>query len=196
MSKFSGFRVRLAATVFVATAPACALMYFTRLPWSGFIMGLLALGAAWFGGEHFILRQVRTLSRAARRLAREDFSARSGLSIRDGEIGELAATFDQMADALGKRAKTRQESEKALLQRSLQQTVIGALGQFALINGDLDSLLNQAVMLCSQTLELEYCHVLQLQPRQDQGQNGNGQDFADPQLVPLCGVGWKQAAPT
>src|SRR5437773_10401324 len=66
---FSSLRVRLVATVFIAIAPAGLLMYVANLPWMGFVMGLLALGAAWFGGERFILREVRVILDAARKLA-------------------------------------------------------------------------------------------------------------------------------
>ena len=69
MTSFSSLRFRLVGTVFLAVAPASVMMYFadkyytdhygTRLPWTEFAVGLLALAAAWFGGERFILRQVR-----------------------------------------------------------------------------------------------------------------------------------------
>ena len=45
----------------------------------------------------------------------------------------------------------RERSEAALLNRAHQQTVVAALGQFALVSSDLSALLNQAVMLMSQT---------------------------------------------
>src|SRR6266404_8215161 len=102
MARFFSLRARLVGTVFLAVAPAWGLMYAiaksagteAELPWtilSGFI-GLLALAAAWFGGEHFVLRQVRQLYRAARQLAAGDLSSRTGLSPKDGELGELAHT--------------------------------------------------------------------------------------------------------
>src|SRR5436190_8579496 len=108
MTRFSSLRARLVGTVFVAIAPAWVLMYYTHLPWTGFIVGLLALGAAWFGGEWFILRQVRVLSRAAHQLAAGDLSSRAGLSKETGELGELARTFDKMAEALQQRGKERE----------------------------------------------------------------------------------------
>src|SRR5206468_2170017 len=87
---FSSLRVRLVGTVFLAIAPAWVGMYFvdryfaakygTHLPWTGFVVGLLALGAAWFGGERFILRQVRILVEAVKRLGAGDLSSRTGLS--------------------------------------------------------------------------------------------------------------------
>ena len=61
MTAFSSLRLRLVGAVFLAIAPAWVVMYFTHLHWTGFVVGLLALGAAWFGGERFILRQVRLL---------------------------------------------------------------------------------------------------------------------------------------
>jgi signal transduction histidine kinase/CheY-like chemotaxis protein len=149
-----------------------------EFPWMAYVVGLVALGAAWLGGERFILRQVRILSKAARALAAGDLSSRAGLSRERGELGELAYTFDAMAASLEQRVKEREQAEKTLLTRSFQQTVVSALGQFALVSNDFPALLNQAVMLVSQTLEVEYCNLLELQP------NGST-------LVLRAGVGWK-----
>src|SRR5882762_8960657 len=139
MTGFRSLRIRLVGTVLIAIAPAWVVMYLMHQPITGFITGLLALAAAWYGGEHFILRQVRALSRAAQRLAAGDLRSRSGMASEPGEFGELARTFDSMAEVLEKRGKDSERTEKALLHRSLQQTVIGALGQFALASSDLDA---------------------------------------------------------
>ncbi len=178
MTSFSSLRARLVGTVFLAITPAWVLMYYTELPWTGFVVGLLALGAAWFGGERFILRQVRILCNAAGQLAAGNLSVRTGLARETGELGELARTFDSMAEALEQRVKEREQTARILLARSFQQTVVSALGQFALVSKDLQALLNQAAMLVAQTLEVEYCHVLELQP------DGRG-------LLLRSGVGWK-----
>jgi hypothetical protein len=74
MTRFTNLRAQLVGTVFIAITPAWVLMYLTHLPWIGFVVGLLALGAAWFGGERFILRQVRILGRATQQLAMGDLS--------------------------------------------------------------------------------------------------------------------------
>jgi signal transduction histidine kinase/CheY-like chemotaxis protein/HAMP domain-containing protein len=177
MRPFSSLRVRLVGTVLLAIMPAWLLMYCTALPWTGFMVGLFALVAAWYGGERFILRQVRALVRAARRLGDGDLSSRTGLGSERGEIGELARTFDSMATALEQRVEERERGEKTLLNRSLQQTVVGALGQFAMASGDFSALLNQVVMLVAQTLEVEYCSLFELMP--------NGQF-----LTLRSGVGW------
>ncbi len=188
MTRFSSLRFRLVGTVFLAVAPASVLIYFGnkycaahygfQLNWSEFVVGLLALGAAWFGGERFILRQVLLLSKAARQLGAGDLTSRTGLSAEGGELGELAHTFDAMAASLEERVNERERTEKVLLNRAFQQTVVAALGQFAMMSDDIGALLNQAVMLVAQTLEVEFCHVLELQP---------GGKF----LLLRAGVGWK-----
>ncbi len=64
------------------------------------IVALLALAAAWYGGDVFLLRRIRSLVGATRRLAQGDLSARSGLTHGHDEIGELAHAFDETATAL------------------------------------------------------------------------------------------------
>jgi methyl-accepting chemotaxis protein len=142
LQKFSTVRMQLVASVFVAIAPALALTYLVNqtwfwefapgwlkryaldVPWTSFIVGLLALFAAWFGGEHFILRQVRALSEAAQRFAKGDLNARTGLEPTEDEFGQLARVFDSMAGSLQQRISEREKAEKILLNRALQQTAI------------------------------------------------------------------------
>src|SRR5258708_5211521 len=178
MTSFSSLRVRLVGTVLLFITPAWVLMYYTHLPWSGFILGLLALGAAWFGGERFILRQLRDLARAAQRLAAGDLTSRTGMANEESEFGQLARTFDGMAATLEQRVKEREQAEKTLLNRSFQQTVVSALGQFSLARNDFSAFLKQAVMLVAQPLEVEYCQILELPP--------DGQS-----MLLRAGVGWK-----
>jgi signal transduction histidine kinase/CheY-like chemotaxis protein/HAMP domain-containing protein len=192
---FSSVRMQLVASVFVAIAPVLVLTYivnqtwfwqyapdwlreyFVDVPWVSLTVGLLALMAAWFGGERFILRQVRALSEAAKRLGKGDMSSRTGLHDSPGELGQLAEVFDGMAESLQQRVKEREHAEKTLFNRAQQQTIVAALGQFALTNSDLDALLNQAVMLVRQTLAAEYCAVFEL--------------MTDGQLLMQAGAGWK-----
>ena len=121
--KLSTVRMQLAGSVFVAIAPVLVLTYivnqpwfwqysppwlkdyFVDVPWVSLTVGLLALMAAWFGGELFILRQVRALSDATKRLGTGDMSSRTGLHESPGELGQLAAAFDKMAAALQQRVK-------------------------------------------------------------------------------------------
>ncbi|MDW8310612.1 MAG: ATP-binding protein, partial [Verrucomicrobiales bacterium] len=178
MNPFSSLRMRLVVTVLIAITPAWLLMYFTDLPWTGFLMGLLALGAAWFGGERFVLRQVRIILDATRKLAAGDLSARTGLTGARGELAELAQTVDQMAESLQARVRQTEEAERTLLNRALQQSSVAAIGQYALITTDFHALLEQAAMLAAHTLGTEYSCVLELQP--------GGREF-----LLRAGLGWQ-----
>jgi len=177
--KFSTLRMQLVGSVFLLITPAGLAMYIFHLEFSGFVVGLLALAAAWFGGEHFIMHQVRALSSTAQKIADGDLTARTGLKATGNELGQLTQLFDQMAASLERQVKSLENAEKNLLNRTFQQTVVAALGQFALTNTDLDALLTQAVMLVAQTLGVEYSAVFERLP-------GN-------QLRLQAGVGWKSA---
>jgi signal transduction histidine kinase/CheY-like chemotaxis protein/HAMP domain-containing protein len=175
--RFSTLRMQLVGSVFLLITPAWLLMYIFDLPMSGFVVGVLALAASWFGGEHFILRQVRVLSSVAQRIAEGDLSARTGLKPSENELGQLTKGFDLMAESLERLVKNLENAEKNLLNRTFQQTVVAALGQFALTNSDLEALLNQTVMLVAQTLGVEYSAVFE--------------PLAGGPLRLQAGVGWK-----
>jgi signal transduction histidine kinase/ActR/RegA family two-component response regulator/HAMP domain-containing protein len=180
--KFSSVRMQLVASVFLWISPALVLtfiinqdwfwryapewlrQYATSLPWESFFVGLLALIAAWYGGEHFILRQVRALMRAVQRLAAGDFEARSGLKQAEGELGQLAQKFDEMAATLQQRQKERDEAEKKFLNRAMQQTSVAAVGQCALTNRDLAVIYEQAVYRVAEMFGVEYAMLYQRMP--------------------------------
>ena len=103
--RLSSLRCRLMLTVLVAITPGLVMLYVAEISWMGFMVGLAALAAAWYGGERFILRHVRTLLEASQRLAAGDLTSRTGMGDEPGELGELARTFDKMADALEQRAR-------------------------------------------------------------------------------------------
>jgi signal transduction histidine kinase len=75
---------------------------------------LLALVAAWFGGELFVLRRVRSLLKATQAIMRGDLKARTGLPYGSGELSELARVFDQMAALLDQREGERAQAESEI----------------------------------------------------------------------------------
>lgn len=67
------------------------------------IFMLLGMIGAWCVGYLLIRKRVQTLARTSLQIAAGDLSARSGLKDRRGELGELAHSFDTMAEALANR---------------------------------------------------------------------------------------------
>ena len=78
------------------------------------LAALLAIIAALAGGEVLALRPARALLESTRRLAAGDYTARTGLRPGPGELGQLAASFDEMASALLQREQERDRSQQEL----------------------------------------------------------------------------------
>ena len=91
--KFSTLRMQLVGSVFLLITPAGLLMYIFHLEFSGFVVGLLALAAAWFGGDEAV------------RIA-------ENLLLYQREIGGWVKNID-MALALGPTDRAAIEKQKA-----------------------------------------------------------------------------------
>src|SRR3989344_3952831 len=78
------------------------------------LVTLLVLAVAWFGGDVFLLRKIRALVDATRRLGQGEIGARTGLAHGRDEIGELARVFDNMTDTLHIRNTELQRTMGAL----------------------------------------------------------------------------------
>ncbi|GAO37392.1 hypothetical protein SCT_2813 [Sulfuricella sp. T08] len=88
-------------------------------------MGLLVLTLAWVGGDMLVLKRVRALSSAARRMGQRDLTVRSGLPHDEEELGQLARSFDAMADNL-------EEWQKQVMQSSHELEKLGYRNQLIL----------------------------------------------------------------
>src|SRR6185312_1364679 len=84
-------------------------MYIYGLPMTEFVVGVLALIAAWFGGELFVRRQVKAMSETAQKIADGDLGARTGLPDSMDELGRMAKIFDRMAEILQQRIREREK---------------------------------------------------------------------------------------
>ncbi len=69
-----------------------------------------------------------------------------------------------MAAALQQRQKERDEAERKLLNRAMQQTSVAAVGQCALTNHDLEVIFEQAVYRVAEMLAVEYAMLFQRLP--------------------------------
>lgn len=73
----------------------------------------LALAAAWFGTRAFVLRPVARVQSVVERWRAGDHAARIAAPPDGTEIGDLAQTFDAMADELQARERARDEAHAA-----------------------------------------------------------------------------------
>jgi len=126
--------------------------------WFGLVT-VLAVAAAWFGANVFVLRQLRTLLHATDQLSAGDLRARTGPPYGRGEIGQLSHAFDQMADALEQRDAERRRAEE---QQKALSTGLHAVVETAdelIACADLDTLYRRAVELARERLGLERCAI-------------------------------------
>lgn len=78
------------------------------------VVVLLVLIFVWLLGDVLIVRQTRALVAATEKLAKGDLKARSEVSYSMGELGQLAQSFDQMADEIAERELERDRNVAAL----------------------------------------------------------------------------------
>lgn len=76
------------------------------------IAGTAALAITWFGSGWLIVRDVKSVLSATRRLGEGDLSARTGVDSTAGEIGQLASAFDTMASQLEVRQDRLRQAER------------------------------------------------------------------------------------
>jgi len=90
------------------------------------IGAIVAVIAAWLGGNAFVLRQIRALADAARKLAAGDLKARTAAPRGITEINQLGQTFNDMARQLEAREAERDEALAALRTSEDQQRALSA----------------------------------------------------------------------
>ena len=90
------------------------------------------------------------------------------------ELMQLRQRISEMEESEGKRLQVEAE----LRARALQQEVVANLGLRALSGIKLTTLFDEATVLITQTLQVEFCQILELLPDQDE-------------LLLQSGVGWQ-----
>jgi signal transduction histidine kinase/CheY-like chemotaxis protein/HAMP domain-containing protein len=95
-----------------------------NLTFLGFV-ALLALVAAWVGGDLLLARRLNVLVRVTKRLGTGDLSACTGTTRGRGELGQLDLAFDNMAESLEQRDSERKQAEETLkLNESRLETLL------------------------------------------------------------------------
>ncbi len=78
------------------------------------IITAFALAVAWMGSERLLRRPLAELSSAASLVGKGDLSTRTGVPHDQSELGQLAQSFDRMAEALERQNEEREAFERAL----------------------------------------------------------------------------------
>jgi len=88
------------------------------------LLSIIALSAAWFGTELFILRRVRDIITTTKKIAVGILSARTSPPYENNELGEMARAFDDLVNALEKRQAEAIQSANQIHQQRQQQKAL------------------------------------------------------------------------
>ena len=97
---------------------------------AGLLVGtLLLLVVGWYGAELFILRTLRSLLDAARRVRGGDLGVRTGLHPGKDELAQLGVEFDLMAEALQRREDDLNRALKEKNAQAMTDALTGLLNR-------------------------------------------------------------------
>jgi|GEM_PF-665064 len=112
--------------------------------------GLILLGA-WFMGRALIARPIASLLGVTGRIAGGEMSARTGPDYEPGELGQLAAAFDSMAESLQLRHEALETASEKLRRNNRALRTLSAVNHALVRATDESKLINQICRIAVET---------------------------------------------
>jgi signal transduction histidine kinase/HAMP domain-containing protein len=112
------------------------------------IGAVLALVIAWLGTQFFFLRQVNSLVDTTQRLSAGDLSVRTDWGPGQGELGQLARAFDEMATTLQHREQEQQWAQEQIRKQTERAEALARIAGRLNAKLELDSVLQE---VCEET---------------------------------------------
>lgn len=105
------------------------------------ILSALILGLTWFGTDALVLRRIRDIIDATKRMAAGNLHARTALAYDTGELGQMARAFDNLAETLEKREAEAVQATRQIHQQRQQQEALYDLNRGITSTLDVSSVL-------------------------------------------------------
>lgn len=106
------------------------------------ILSILALTATWLGADLFVIRRIRELVNATKEIAAGNLASRTRLPYGKSELGQLAQTFDDLAEALEKREAEAKDSAEHIQKQRQKQGALFEINLAITSTLDLSSILS------------------------------------------------------
>ena len=106
------------------------------------VLSALALTAAWFGADVFVLRRIRDIVATTEKIAAGELSARTKLPYQGSELGQMARAFDDLAQTLEQREAEAIGSERQINKQRQQQKILFDLNLAVTSTLDVSTVLN------------------------------------------------------
>jgi signal transduction histidine kinase/HAMP domain-containing protein len=106
------------------------------------ILATIILGFTWFGTDALVLRRIRDIIAATRKIAAGDLRARTAFAYDASELGQMARAFDNLAETLEKRETEAAEAGRQIHQQQQQQEALYDLNRAVTSTLDVTSALN------------------------------------------------------
>jgi diguanylate cyclase (GGDEF)-like protein len=106
---------------------------------------VLTLGIAWYLSERAVIRPLYQVIDTARRLSLGDHDVRTGIQHNQGEIGQLAAAFDEMAYNLSRYDSFSGLPNQLFFEELLEDLIVKSTqreGRFSILSVSIDNLLD------------------------------------------------------
>lgn len=105
------------------------------------ILSAIILGSTWFGTDILVLRRIRDIIAATKKIGAGDLRARTILGHDNSELGQMAQAFDHLAESLERREAEAAHSSKQIHQQRQQQEALYDLNRGITSTLDVESVL-------------------------------------------------------
>jgi len=159
------------------------------------ILSAIVLGSTWFGTDIVVLRRIRDIITATKRIAAGDLRARTILVHDHSELGQMAQAFNHLAESLERREVEAVRSSKQIHEQRQQQEALYDLNRGITSTLDVESVLrilldHIALLFSSYTVTVSWINpqtrlLETIASREGTGNDVSGRDLFAAGSLPL-----------
>jgi signal transduction histidine kinase/HAMP domain-containing protein len=156
------------------------------------VLSALALAAAWFGADVFVLRRIRDIVAATEKVAGGELGARTKLPYERSELGQMARAFDDLAQTLEQREAEATASEQQINRQRQRQKILYDLNLAVTSSLDVSTVLETLLQQLSSLFPLRAATVSWIDSKTGALKpivHRNVNDMAAPQALPATEEG-------